>query len=130
MLTKNLLAHKKLWLTLALIWTLVIAVLCLVSFKKLPTVKLTEADKYVHAAFHLVFTGLWFLYLKFQDKKPLLKAFLGSVFYGISIEIMQGLFTETRKADLKDVIANTTGALLMVMVILVWQKLRKRKAYN
>ncbi|MFT3793512.1 VanZ family protein [Flavobacterium sp.] len=128
--TKNLLAHKHFWLTLAIVWTLVIAVLCLVSFKKLPTVKLTGADKYVHAVFHLVFTGLWFLYLRFQNGRALAKAFFASVAYGILIEIMQGLFTQTRKADLKDVLANITGALLAVMVILAYEKLRKRKAYN
>lgn len=128
--TKNLLAHKQFWLVLALVWTLVIAVLCLVSFKKLPTVKLTEADKFVHATFHLMFTGLWFLYLKFEHKSPLTKAFFGSVVYGISIEIMQGLFTQTRKADLKDVLANTVGTLLAVLLILGYQKLRERKAYN
>lgn len=130
MLTKTLSGHKKLWLWLAVLWTLAIAVLCLVSFKKLPTVKLTGADKYVHAIFHLVFTGLWYLYLKFQNKKPLMLAFFASLVYGSLIEILQGVFTETRKADPEDVLANTTGALIAVLFVLTFRELHKRKAYN
>ena len=120
--TKNLLAPKKLWLVLAVLWTLFIAVLCLVSFNKLPTVKLTEADKYVHATFHLVFALLWFGYFQNAISRPLLKVFLGSLIYGILIEIMQSLFTQTRQADIKDVAANAFGALLAVAVILIYQK--------
>jgi VanZ family protein len=124
--TKNLLAHKNLWFVLALLWTLLIGILCLVSFKKLPTVKLAEADKYVHSIFHFVFTLLWFGYLRLTLPKPLLKVFLGSVAYGVLIEMMQSLFTQTRQADVKDVAANTFGAIVAVLVILFVQKyLRK-----
>ena len=120
--TKTLLAHKKLWLGLAVLWTSLIAVLCLVSFKKLPTVNLSEADKYVHSIFHLVFTLLWFGYLRLNTSKPIIKAFFLSLCYGIVIEIMQEVFTQTRQADLKDVAANSLGALIAVLVVCLGQK--------
>ncbi len=120
-------AHKKLWLALAVGWTLVIAVLCLVSFSKLPSVKLAEADKYVHATFHCFFTLLWFMYLRNIASRPLLKVFLGSLFYGGLIEILQGAFTETRKADFQDVAANTFGALVAVMILLLFEPKHKQK---
>lgn len=112
---------------LAIGWTLVIAVLCLVSFKKLPSVKLAEADKYVHAAFHGIFTLLWFAYLRNIASKPLLKVFLGSLLYGGLIEILQGAFTATRKADFQDIAANTFGALVAVMILLFFRQKRKQK---
>jgi glycopeptide antibiotics resistance protein len=124
--TKTLLAHKNFWLSVALLWTLLIGILCLVSFKKLPTVKLADADKYVHATFHLFFTLLWFAYFRLTSRKALLKAFLSSLLYGIAIEIMQSVFTETRQADIKDVAANAFGAILAVLTILLVQKYSKR----
>lgn len=120
-------AHKKFWLALAMGWTLVIAVLCLVSFKKLPSVKLHDVDKYVHAAFHCIFTLLWFMYVRNIASKPLLKVFLGSLFYGGLIEILQGVLTTTRKADLEDVAANTFGALFAVIMLLLFERKQKLK---
>jgi len=119
--------RNKIYFWLALIWTFVIAVLCLVSFSDVPKVGLQDADKYVHFTFHFVFMWLWFLYFKSRrnelgNAKTLFLAFLLSFLYGISVEIMQGLFTATRKADLFDVLANTTGALTAVIAIVVYQK--------
>ncbi|WP_139149649.1 VanZ family protein [Flavobacterium caeni] len=118
MRTKTLLAHKKLWLTLAVAWTLLIAVLCLVSFNKLPTVKIAGADKYVHAVFHFVFTLLWFAYLRIGTPRPLLKVFVGSLAYGALMEVLQGVMTTTRQADMADIMANLFGATVAVLIIL------------
>lgn len=122
----KILSERKFWLACALLWTLVIAALCLVSFNKLPSVGLRQADKYVHAAFHMIFTLLWFQYLKSNISKPVLKVFLGSLLYGGLIEILQGWLTTTRKADLNDMAANTFGATLAVLIILMRRKYRNR----
>ena len=126
--TKHLLARSKFYLIAAICWTFVIAILCLVSFKKLPSVDVKSADKYVHALFHFGFTILWYLYFKMQNGgKWLLKIFLFSLAYGATIEIMQGLFTETRQADLHDIAANCSGSLIAVLVIILYDKLFKVK---
>ena len=127
MLTK-ILSERKFWLAVAVLWTLTILVLCLVSFNELPKVGLKEADKYGHIAFHFIFTLLWFQYFKLTLRKPVLKIFLGSLLYGGLIEILQGTLTATRKADLHDIAANTFGALLAVIIILSAEKYRKNKA--
>lgn len=124
---KTLLGHKKTWLWLALCWTLLVMILCLVSFNKLPTVKLSGVDKYVHVTFHFVFTVLWFGYFKDNSKNVLLKVFVASLFYGILIEIMQQLFTQTRKADIQDVAANSLGAALAITAILCYRHFTKIK---
>ncbi|WP_262489200.1 VanZ family protein [Flavobacterium fryxellicola] len=82
---------------------------------------MSNLDKLVHAFFHFVLTTLCFLFLKsrsfnLNNRKPLLFSFLFSVFFGIAIEVAQGLLTETRQADVFDVIANMSGATLSVLL--------------
>jgi VanZ family protein len=84
-----------------------------------------NTDKLGHMVFHFGITTLWYLYFKYKlvsAKKALIQAFLFSFVYGILIEITQGLFTTTRSADILDVAANTTGALLVVTAILLIEK--------
>ncbi len=125
---KNLLEHKKTTFFLAVFWTLLIAILCLISFKKLPTVKIGGADKYVHFTFHLVFTLLWVIYFKSSNfSRIIIKALIGSIIYGILIEFAQELFTTTRKADILDVLANTSGALTAILLIYFIKKISPKK---
>lgn len=115
--------HKNHYLVAAICWTLAIAVLCLVSFRELPSIGIGGADKYVHFILHFGYTLLWFLY--FNKKNPnvnkvLLKTMLSSVVYGILIEIAQGTFTATRQADVYDVLANSSGTVGAAIVILAY----------
>jgi len=122
-LIKNLSEHKTLFLWLALLWTAIVTFFCLVDFNNLPKVGIIRYDKLGHFTFHFGITSLWFLYFRFQklytNHKALLTGFLVSLFYGITIEICQGLFTDTRKADIFDVFANMTGGTLAVVMILL-----------
>ena len=130
--TKNSWVLKKTFLWLALGWTITIVILCLVSFKKFPSVdKIPNADKYVHAAFHFVFTTLWYLYLKYKNpvanyRRPLISVLMLSFVFGVLIELAQHFFTDTRQADVKDVMANFTGGLLAVVILIVYEKYLKK----
>lgn len=125
-LTKNLLERKKIIQVLTVLWTILVAYLCLVSTENLPEVNVFKFDKFGHFAFHFGLTFLWFLFLKTtyktENKFALSKAFLFSFFFGILIEICQGLFTETRQSDIYDVIANSLGALTAVVIIFIGNK--------
>jgi len=128
---KNLLAHKYFYLWIAEFWTLVIIILCLVSFNKLPNVGIQSADKYVHFTFHFGFTILWFLYLNHKnpsDKNAIFKVFFASFLFGILIEASQSLFTLTRKADIYDVMANTAGSFAAIITVLSYKVLFKKKS--
>lgn len=122
-LIKTLSEHNTILLWLAIIWTAIVAFLCLASFNSLPKVSLANTDKYVHATFHFGITFLWALVYKFKDrnenKKVLVKAFLFSFFYGIAIEICQAQFTQTRSGDPMDVLANTAGSMLAVVFLIL-----------
>lgn len=89
-----------------------------------------DTDKYVHLSFYLLFTLVWYSYLvrKLENTtkfKVRLYTFLWACFYGIGIEICQGAFTQDRSADYHDIIANSSGALLAVVVLWLTEKLKK-----
>jgi VanZ family protein len=123
---------KKIWFGAAWSWTILITFLCLVSFKKLPSVNVSDADKYVHFSIHFVFTVLWFGYfrMKYREShsfKIALGVLLLSLLFGIAIELAQGAFTTTRQADRYDVLANFSGALTAAIVLLGLNKLFKEE---
>lgn len=115
---------KNIYLSASLIWTSSILVLCLEPFNDLPEVGVKNADKYVHFTFHFVFVILWTLYFNFKIADKLVKfakaIVIVSFLFGILIELAQQFFTTTRKADILDVCANTTGAITALIIILVY----------
>lgn len=118
---------KQLLLIAALIWTAVILFFCLENANKIPEIKIPYIDKLTHAFFHFVFTMLWFLFFKkisrsLNFSKPLAYAFLFSFVLGVSIEFMQQYWTDTRKADVYDVLANSTGAFFAIVSVLIINK--------
>jgi VanZ family protein len=129
---QRLLVHKKTYFSIASLWTILVTYLCLVSFSNLPSLGIGNADKYVHFTFHFIFTLLWFLYFnvkKVEQKKSLIVVFFASLFFGIAIEIAQTLFTTTRKGDVLDVLANTSGAIIAVLVLVLYNKYIKRNTF-
>jgi VanZ family protein len=121
---------KQLFFLAAVLWTGIVLTLCLVQSNSLPVIKIVNLDKYIHAFFHFVFTSLWFLFFisHTQKKKilmPLMIAFMLSVFFGIAIEVLQGLYTTTRREDILDVAANVSGATLAVFTIIIYYKSRR-----
>lgn len=118
---------KKICLGAALAWTGNIIYLCLIKASELPQITIPYIDKYVHAVFHFVFSLLWFYALRFSFKtvhrvKLLSIVFVMSLVFGIAIELFQTYLTVTRNGDAVDVLANSTGALLAILVIQILNK--------
>jgi len=120
---------KKTILSLAIGWTFLILVLCLVNFNDLPKVKVSGADKYGHFIFHLIFTLLWGYYFWIKQNhialKKLVYIVLTSLCFGILIEFLQGAFTKTRQADSLDVLANFSGAMTAFLVFVLIKTAKK-----
>jgi VanZ family protein len=131
MLTNNLLVLKKTILGLAVGWTLLIAFLCLISFNDIPDIEVKSADKFVHAIFYFVLVMLWGIYsmLKLDEIRvpKIILLVIGAVLYGILLEVLQGTLTATRHADAIDVLANSIGALLALMVFLFIKRQQAQK---
>lgn len=130
MVTNNSSVLKNTILSLAIGWTFLILALCLVKFNDLPSLKVSGVDKYVHFTFHFTFTLLWGLYLGLRfgkiQRTRLVYIVLISLGYGILIEILQEAFTQTRHADVMDVLANLTGAITAFLVLILFKPRQKR----
>lgn len=121
----------KLNLSLALLWSLLIGVACLMTFNTNVGGEIPLKDKFVHFVFYFLFTILWFRALDKRSPGMTLTRKLSIVFlfgfgYGVGIEICQGLFTETRSADIFDVLANSIGGIAAVAVVYFYRN-RKQK---
>lgn len=57
-----------------------------------------------------------------DNAKTYLISFVFSILFGITIEIMQGLYTTTRVSDVTDVLANTLGAMFAVFAAVIFKK--------
>ncbi len=126
-LIKNLLVPKYLIFFIALFWTGVVAYFCLVPSSDIPVINIPNLDKCIHVFFHFVFTFVWFLFFYKQLKvdslfKPLLISFLASFVFGVIIEMLQGLITTTRSADVLDGLANMAGSALAVLAVVICNK--------
>lgn len=89
-------------------------------------------DKMAHFTFYFVFTILFFLTLKFENKSVkktiniYIISFVIAFLLGFSIEILQKLITNTRSGDFYDVLFNTFGIVVALLFIAVINK----KAFN
>lgn len=116
---KRLLGDKSL-LFIALCYTCIISVLFFMPSPELPKINFSVADKIVHGFIYFVLINMWLLYFyrkmdyRFNAKWILILLF-SILLYGIIIEILQGLFTASRSADIFDVAANFVGSLLGII---------------
>jgi len=120
---------KQLLLLWAIVCSGIISYFCLTDSGNLPAVNIPSLDKIVHFCFHFGFTISWILFFKKElkgkeadDYKAYLISFIFSVFFGITIEILQAALTVTRAADVADVLANALGAFTAVFSAIAFKK--------
>lgn len=83
-------------------------------------IKITFLDKILHvsAYFFLTFSWLFTLRNKVKNKGIMFAVFL----YGIAMEFLQGWLTNNRQKDIYDVIANSFGILLAMLLFGIFHK--------
>ncbi|WP_094746048.1 VanZ family protein [Aequorivita soesokkakensis] len=113
---KRLLGDKTL-LLIAVLYSLTISVLFFIPSPELPEIQISAVDKIVHILIYFILINIWMLYFYRKknfhlENKWILLLLLSVLFYGIIIEILQGLFTVSRSADIIDIAANFIGSLL------------------
>ncbi|WP_320815450.1 VanZ family protein [Flavobacterium sp.] len=109
----QLLLERK-FIFIAVVWTILITTLSLITIEKAPlfVVQLPFKDKIVHFIFYFFLVFLWSFGLRKKINHFRFKILIGAIFYGIIIEVLQGAVTVTRTADFYDVIANSIGAYI------------------
>jgi VanZ family protein len=109
------------------LWAAFIFYLCMVPARTLPKINIPNIDKMVHFTFYLVLTALMFWGWKKQEaftwlhRHSLLKIFVIACAYGLSIEVMQELFTADRHFEWLDEAANASGSFTTCLLIIVFK---------
>src|SRR4051812_28811611 len=101
----------------ALIWAVVIFILCSMPGRLIPAVswlELLSFDKWVHAGVFFVLVSLFQIAVKTNHQNPKLTYlyFVLSITYGGTLEIMQATVFSERSADWLDMIANSFGCVM------------------
>jgi uncharacterized membrane protein HdeD (DUF308 family) len=102
----------------AILWTIIIFVLCCTPGQYIPTtnwLELLSFDKFVHASIFYTLAVLWLVYLYTShklSKLSMILIILLCVAYGGLLEIMQATVFSHRSGDWLDFIANTFGCLM------------------
>ena len=121
---------KKLVLPITILYTIALASVSLIRLSNIPDVGVSYADKIYHFSAYFLLTILWFntIFKTFKcfKNKSLILSITVSVVFGIFIEVLQDVATNSRSLDVYDILANTLGALLAATLL----KLKKNRLKN
>ena len=110
--------HKYLALSLLLLYFIFLTAISLINLGRLPSLGSSFDDKIFHFLSHVLFTFLAFNYFtKIKVSKPILISALLPISYGIIIEWLQGILTNSRTTDVYDVFANILGTVFAVIIL-------------
>ncbi|KAB1069701.1 hypothetical protein F6U93_02470 [Tamlana haliotis] len=108
-------------------YTVFLATVCLITINDLPNVGVSFADKIFHFLAYGLLTILWYatflLNFNLKEKQAILYALIFSVVFGILIEVLQDTLTVSRALDIFDMVANTIGALLAALTLMIKNKI-------
>ncbi len=111
-----------------MLWTLLIFILCFIPAKELPEVDIPLADKWVHFLLFGIFSFLWLCSRPSRQAGFLLLIFAAGIFTGWVVEELQGLLTFLgRSKDVMDILADSIGALLGVLLFALLSYMSERR---
>ncbi|MCZ2102666.1 MAG: VanZ family protein [Chitinophagales bacterium] len=116
--TELLLLSSRFYTVFAIIWTLLTLYLSLLSAKSMSSLnlwKITGLDKLGHAAFYMFFSLLWSMAIA-RKKDRRLWILMIAIFFGILMETGQYLMMNGRSFEVLDIVANSVGAMLGMLV--------------
>jgi VanZ family protein len=105
-------------------WTVFITISSLISSDEISKAGISVNDKVVHFLFYFLLVLFWSFAVnkkRFNFKSEMLIVFFGTM-YGIIIEVLQYQLTNTRSADVWDVLANFFGASFSMFTMYLVKK--------
>ena len=108
----------------AIIWTAFIASSCLLPasvFKPFSFQSLLDLDKIIHLTLYFFFVQLWALSNENLTQKYKVVILISGIIYGALIELLQSAFNNGRSFEIDDMIANTVGCILGIMLLTITQ---------
>lgn len=120
-LIKNLLGHKKIAVSVSVLYTILLLFICLINLEGLPEKAVQEGDKILHFLAYFILTLLWYnvvsKYFNWSFFAVILTVVTCSILFGIIIELLQSEITSSRTADFNDIIANSFGVLIAALLL-------------
>ena len=109
---------------IAIFFTISITIGSLVKSDFIVVKSISVSDKTYHLiAYFLLMLSLLYVFCKKETfQKNVKYVILGCIIFGIIIEILQGIITSYRTASYLDIVANTIGVLLAVVIFHVFEK--------
>jgi VanZ family protein len=110
---------------LAILWTLFIASSCLLppsAFRSFSFDTLLGLDKIVHFVLYAIFILLWAMAHKYITLKQKVVLLLTGITYGVLIEVLQSTMAIGRNYDIGDIVSNTVGCVIGVILITFVQR--------
>ena len=119
---KSLLENNAIYI--AVFFTICILFGSLVKSEFIVVESISVSDKIYHliAYFLLVLSWLYAFFKREKFEENVKYIILGCFIFGIIIEILQGVITSYRTASYLDIVANTIGVLLAVVIFHVFEK--------
>ena len=119
---KSLLENNAIYI--AVFFTISILAGSLIRSEFIVVKSISTSDKTYHliAYFLLMLSWLYAFFKKEKFQKNVKYIILGCFIFGIIIEILQEVITSYRTASYLDIIANTVGVLLAVLIFHIFEK--------
>jgi VanZ family protein len=119
---KSLLENNAIYI--AVFFTICILFGSLVKSEFIVVESISVSDKIYHliAYFLLMLSWLYAFFKREKFEENVKYIILGCFIFGIIIEILQGVITSYRTASYLDIVANTIGVLLAVVIFHVFEK--------
>ena len=116
---------------MTVVYSTLLAIVSFIHLSGLPEINYSNTDKIFHFIAYSGLMWLWFqvFYLRFSFslKKALIVSAIIAIVFGIIIEILQGVITNTRVTDNNDILANTLGVSITGLILLFLKRTEVKK---
>ena len=117
---------KRFLIPAAVFYTTALATLSLVNLNNVTAGSPKNSDKAFHFLAYCLLALVWYLVFKcgfkWSKTKSLVATGFLSISFGVLIEYLQGTFTETRQFDVFDIVANSLGVILTLLILVIKNK--------
>jgi len=108
---------KKLLLLVAIVYTILLVIVSLISLKGVPSLGSSFDDKIYHFLAYALLASLWITFFKvYKEKSKLFMVFIVIVLFGVVLELVQHQLNPNRTYDTWDLIANCLGVLVGTLI--------------
>src|SRR5436190_12602969 len=106
---------------LSIVWALVILALCAMPGQYIPSndwLDLLSVDKLIHAMMFFILCSLFIIAAKKSNKGMgiIIALVIFGILYGALMELLQQEVFSNRSADWKDIVANSTGCIISLLM--------------